>query len=161
MPESAVDLGDEECSVIFVKPDMLAENFDVVDELREKIREAWLEILLNRFTTLSAEKLREHYNHQSHQKWFEWLISDTSEGPVFLMVVRGKNAVARSLGIVWEKTDPKECSVWTLRSKYATDKNNTKFHRTDEPVNAYLEAKRFAPDVADTFFSEWQKNMAA
>lgn len=91
---------------------------------------------------LSAEEAGAFYAVHKERPFYGSLVAFMTEGPVFVMVLEGENAVARNRELMGA-TNPANAADGTIRKLYATNIERNAVHGSDSAENAANEVAFF------------------
>jgi nucleoside-diphosphate kinase len=87
---------------------------------------------------LERDVAEEHYEHLRSKAFFGELVDFITSGPVFAMVLEGKDAVKNARSIIGA-TNPSDATPGTIRGDYAIDVASNIVHGSDSDENAQRE----------------------
>ncbi len=109
------------------------------------INEAGFEITAMKMTRMSREQAEDFYSIHKGKPFFESLVEFMSSGPVFVMILKHKNAVAEFRKLIGA-TDPEKADPGTIRKLFAVSVTMNAIHGSDSDENAAREADFFFSD---------------
>lgn len=125
---------------VMVKPDGVARG--LIGRIVARFEEKGFKIAEARLMQLSNEQASEHYGHLRSKPFFGELVEFITSGPVFAMILEGKDAV-KNARLLIGATNPSEALSGTIRGDYAIDVASNIVHGSDSDENAEVEIKRF------------------
>ncbi len=129
-----------EQTLVIIKPDGI--NRRLVGEILQRFERADLAIVRLEMKSLSAEQLREHYQHLLERPFFPELFAYMTEGPVVLLVLEGEQAITRVRKLVGA-TDPLKAEMGTIRAELGLNTTRNIVHASDSEAAATAEIARF------------------
>jgi nucleoside-diphosphate kinase len=96
--------------------------------------------------TAAAEQIRENYQANADEPWFEAMVTFMTSGPIFPMAWWGPNAIDSARQVIGDK-DPWESEAGSVRGKYAADPIRTVVHGSRDPVEALREINLWFPTL--------------
>ena len=112
------------------------------------INEAAFEIVAMKMTRMSLEQAKDFYSIHKGKPFFDTLVEFMSSGPVFVMILKHKNAVEEFRKLIGA-TDPEKAEPGTIRKLFAVSVTMNAIHGSDSDENAVR--------AADFFFSESER----
>jgi len=91
---------------------------------------------------LTQKEAEGFYAVHKERLFFDDLVEFMISGPVFIMLLECKNAVARLREVIGA-TDPAQAAPGTIRREWAESKQNNLIHASDSLENAKFEIKYF------------------
>ncbi|MHA6485436.1 nucleoside-diphosphate kinase [Paenibacillus sp. strain BS8-2] len=121
---------------VMVKPDGVARGLtgDIVARFEAK----GFKLADAKLMKLDREVAEEHYDHLRSKNFFGELVDFITSGPVFAMVLEGKDAVKNARSIIGA-TDPSDATPGTIRGDFAIDVASNVVHGSDSDENAQRE----------------------
>lgn len=129
-----------EQTLSIIKPDAVEKNH--IGEIIAIFEKAGLSIVAARMFHLSPEQGKGFYRVHEHRPFFGELVDFISSGPVLVLVLQGKNAIAKNRELMGA-TNPKEAAPGTVRAKYAESIGKNAVHGSDSAANAKMEISFF------------------
>lgn len=132
-----------ERTLSIIKPDAVGKNH--IGDIISEFEKAGLKIIAAKMVHLSREQAEGFYAVHKERPFFEPLVSFMITGPVMVMVLEGKNAIAENRRIMGE-TNPtvaKEKSPQSIRAKFANTIDENAVHGSDAPETAETEIAYF------------------
>tara|TARA_B100001121_G_C18365741_1_gene469231 strand:- start:101 stop:511 length:411 start_codon:yes stop_codon:yes gene_type:complete len=126
-----------------IKPDAVERN--LVDTIQKKFKDEKLTIVKTKKIQISKEEASEFYKVHQTKPFFDRLCSYLSSGPIVVMILEGKNAIAENRRIMGA-TDPKNAENGSLRKLYGISIDKNSVHGSDSPDNAKKEINFFFKD---------------
>jgi len=111
-----------EKTLSIIKPDAVERN--LVDAIKKIFTENNLNIKDSKKIHISKEEAAEFYKVHQSKPFYDALCSYLSSGPIFVMILEGKNAISENRRIMGA-TNPKDADPNTIRKLYgiSIDKN--------------------------------------
>jgi len=125
-----------------IKPD--AVNKNLIGEILKRLSDAGFTLAAGKFVNVAREQAEELYIEHKEKEFYQGLVDFALEGPVFLMVLKRENAIAKLREIIGA-TDPKKAELGTIRGDFAKDQELPKnmIHASDSPESAEREIRIF------------------
>ena len=95
-----------------IKPDAVQRN--LIGEVVSRLERKGLKLVAAKLFQANEELAKEHYAEHVEKPFFNDLVSFITSGPVFAMVVEGKNVVEVTRTLVGE-TNPTKAAPGTIR----------------------------------------------
>jgi nucleoside-diphosphate kinase len=130
----------KEQTLSIVKPDAVSANN--VGAILSRFEKAGLKIIAAKMLHLSAEQAKAFYAVHAHRPFFQELVTFMIEGPVFVSVLEGDNAIATHRDLMGA-TNPKEAAPGTIRADFAKSIDKNAVHGSDSLENAKKEIQFF------------------
>ncbi len=106
------------------------------------LENADLKIVAIKSAHITKNQARVFYSEHSEKSFFEGLINNITSGPVILMVLEGKDAIALNRKIMGA-TDPKNADKGTIRGDMGISLDANFVHGSDSPTSAEREISLF------------------
>ena len=129
-----------EKSLGIIKPDAVERS--LIGSIIKIIEDNNIKINQMKMIQLTSAMAEEFYFIHKDKPFYEKLISYITSGPVFLMVLEGKDVVKRYRDLMG-KTNPEEAAEGTIRKLYAIDTTFNSVHGSDSIENALAEISLF------------------
>jgi nucleoside-diphosphate kinase len=129
-----------EQTLSILKPDAVRKNH--IGAIIHRFETRGLKVAAMKMMHLSTEQASHFYHIHRERKFFGDLVSFMTSGPVVVMVLEGKNAVALNREIMGA-TNPKEAAVGTIRADFAESIDANAVHGSDSKENARHEIDIF------------------
>jgi nucleoside-diphosphate kinase len=129
-----------EQTLSIIKPDAV-ENKNI-GEIVARFEKAGLTPVAMRMVHLTEDQAKAFYAVHAARPFYMDLVNFMIEGPVVLMVLEGKNAVAKNREIMGA-TNPKDAAPGTLRKDFAESIERNVVHGSDSLENAKKEVAFF------------------
>jgi len=123
-----------------VKPDAVAAGN--AGSILQQFEDKGLKIVACKRTSLSDAQARAFYSVHSERPFYNDLVAFMTEGPVFVSVLEGENAVDYHRSVMGA-TNPAEAAPGTIRAQYATNIERNACHGSDSVDNAAIEISFF------------------
>ena len=119
-----------------IKPDAFSRN--LVGPIIAMAAEKQLSMVAARLLHLTRKEVESFYYVHRDKDFFENLIRFMTEGPIFVMVLQGENALT-----VWRETmgatDPSKAEEGTIRQRFGESIERNAVHGSDSPESARFE----------------------
>lgn len=123
-----------------IKPDAVAKNH--IGEIIARFEKKGLKIVAAKMKHLTREEAEGFYAVHKARPFFNDLVSFMITGPVLIMVLEGKDAVALNREIMGA-TNPKDAAPGTVRADFAANIEENAVHGSDSEENAQTEIHYF------------------
>lgn len=130
----------KEQTLSIIKPDAVAKN-NIGDIIR-LFEKNELKVVAAKMTHLSKEQAQKFYAVHSARPFYNDLVTFMTSGPVLVMVLEGKNAIAKNRDIMGA-TDPKKAAPGTIRASFASSIDANAVHGSDSSETAKEEIAFF------------------
>lgn len=125
-----------ERTFLMIKPDAVQRN--LIGEIVSRLERKGLKLVAAKLFQANEELAKEHYAEHVEKPFFNDLVSFITSGPVFAMVVEGKNVVEVTRTLVGE-TNPTKAAPGTIRGDYGIDLGRNIIHGSDSNESAERE----------------------
>lgn len=129
-----------ERTLAIIKPDALTKG--VIGQFINRIEENGLKVVAMRMQQLSKEKAEGFYAVHKDRPFFGDLVKFMTSGPVVVMCLEGKDAIAK-WRTVMGATDPAKAAEGTIRADFGTDIQCNASHGSDAAETAKFEIAYF------------------
>lgn len=129
-----------EKTLSIIKPDAVSKN--VIGKIVDRFESNGLRIAAMKKIQLSAADAGKFYEVHAQRPFFGELVEFMTSGPVVVMVLEGKDAVAANRALMGA-TDPKEAAAGTIRADFAQSIDANAVHGSDSLENAEKEIAFF------------------
>jgi len=129
-----------ERTLSIVKPDAVAAGN--VGAILHHFETNGLKLVASKRLTLSTNQARAFYAVHRERPFYNDLVAFMTEGPVFVSVLEGENAVNHHRALMGA-TNPAEAEPGTVRAQYATNIERNACHGSDSTENAAIELSFF------------------
>ncbi len=129
-----------EQTLSIIKPDAVERN--LIEEIKKIFINNKLEIKDSKKLQITKEEAAEFYKVHQSKPFYNELCSYLSSGPIVVMILEGKNAVALNRKLMGS-TDPKNAEENTIRKLYGISIDKNSVHGSDSPENAKNEINFF------------------
>lgn len=129
-----------ERTLSIIKPD--AVNKMVIGKIISRFEQNGLKVVAAKMQQLNREKAQRFYAVHKSRPFFSALVEFMISGPVLMMVLEGKNAIAKNREIMGA-TNPKEAAPGTIRADFAESIDANAVHGSDAPNTAKEEIAFF------------------
>lgn len=130
----------KEQTLSIIKPDAVAKN--VIGKIITRFEDAGLKVVAGKMMQLSRQQAEGFYAVHKERPFFNALVSFMIEGPVFVQVLQGDNAIKKNRDIMGA-TNPKEAAPGTIRADFAESIDANAVHGSDSPETAKQEIAFF------------------
>jgi len=127
-----------------VKPDGVRKG--VVGEVIRRFEKEGIRIAALRMLRLTKAEAEGFYAVHRERPFFGSLTDFMSSGPIVVMVLEGKDVIARNRAIMGA-TDPKKADPGTIRADFAGNVEQNTVHGSDAPETAAAEIRYFFSDL--------------
>ncbi|GBG06716.1 nucleoside-diphosphate kinase [Paenibacillus agaridevorans] len=121
---------------VMVKPDGVARG--LTGHIVSRFEEKGFKLAAAKLMQLDRMVAEEHYDHLRSKVFFDELVDFITSGPVFAMVLEGKDAVKNARSLIGA-TNPSDALPGTIRGDYAIDVASNIIHGSDSEDNAERE----------------------
>ena len=132
-----------EQTLSIIKPDAVERNLE--NKIKDFIEKKNLKIIKSKKVKISKEEASEFYKVHQTKPFYNDLCAYLSSGPIYVMVLEGKNAVLKNREIMGA-TDPLKAHEGTLRKLYGLSIDKNSVHGSDSVENAKIEIDFFFKD---------------
>ena len=129
-----------EQTLSIVKPDAVERN--LVEEIKNVFIKNNLIIKDSKKIHISKDEALEFYKVHQSKPFYNDLCAYLSSGPIYVMILEGKNAVLANRKIMGA-TNPKDAEENTIRKLYGISIDKNSVHGSDSVENAKKEIKFF------------------
>ena len=129
-----------ECTFSMIKPDATSRN--LIGAVVQKIESAGLIVRAARLMNMESSVCKVFYQEHKEKPFFSSLKEFILSGPVFVMALRGENAVAK-LREIMGHTDPAQARPGTIRALYGESIERNSIHGSDSLESAQRELALF------------------
>ncbi|HEV8052807.1 MAG TPA: nucleoside-diphosphate kinase [Parachlamydiaceae bacterium] len=130
----------KERTLSIIKPDAKGKNH--MGEIISRFEKAGLTVVAGKVMHLSQKQAESFYAVHKERPFFNDLVSFMITGPVFVMALEGKDAIAKNRDLMGA-TDPKKAAPGTIRADFATSIDENAVHGSDAPETAANEIAFF------------------
>lgn len=128
-----------------IKPDAVANG--KAGSIIQHFEDRGLRVVGCQRKRLSREEAGAFYAVHAARPFYGSLVEFMTEGPVFVMVLEGENAVAKNRELMGA-TNPANAAEGTIRKLYATNIERNAVHGSDSAENAAIEIAFFFSGAA-------------
>ncbi len=125
-----------EQTLVVVKPEAVSDRN--VGKLIEEFENSDLSIIALKMKQLAEADAESFYSIHKKKKFYQSLVKYMSSGPIVVMALEGRDAVAKVRKLVGD-TNPKAAQKGTLREKYGQSIEKNAVHASDSIKNAKKE----------------------
>lgn len=129
-----------ERTLSIIKPDAVKKG--VIGKIIDRFESNGLKIAAAKKIQLTQEDAQNFYAVHKERPFFKDLVEFMTSGPVVVMVLEGKNAVAKNRELMGA-TNPKEAKAGTIRADFAQSIDANAVHGSDSLENAKIEVAFF------------------
>ena len=129
-----------EKTLSIIKPDAIERN--LIEVIKNIFVNNNLKIINSKKIHLSKEEAAEFYKVHQARSFYEDLCAYLSSGPIFVMVLEGKDAVALNRKLMGS-TNPNDAETGTIRKLYGISIDKNSVHGSDSLENAKQEINFF------------------
>ena len=129
-----------EKTLSIIKPDAVERN--LVEDIKSIFLKNKLNIKDSKKIHISKEEASEFYKVHQSKPFYDALCSYLSSGPIFVMILEGKNAILENRRIMGA-TNPKDAEPDTIRKLYGISIDKNSVHGSDSLENAKKEISFF------------------
>ena len=129
-----------EQTLSIIKPDAVERNLQA--EIKEEFTKNSFKILKEKKIKLEKSEAEKFYQVHQSKPFYNDLCSYLSSGPIVVMILEGKNAVAYNRKLMGA-TDPKNAEENTIRKLYGISIDKNSVHGSDSVDNAKKEINFF------------------
>ena len=133
-------MSDTEQTLSIIKPDAVERN--LIEEIKKIFLSNKLEIKDSKKIHITKDEAAEFYKVHQSKPFYNDLCNYLSSGPILVMVLEGKNAVAHNRKLMGA-TDPKAAEENTIRKLYGISIDKNSVHGSDSLDNAKKEINFF------------------
>lgn len=123
----------KEQTLSIIKPDAVSANN--IGAILSRFEKAGLKIVASKMLHMTTEQAKAFYAVHAHRPFFQELVTFMIEGPVFVSVLEGDNAVMKNRDLMGA-TNPKEAAPGTIRADFAKSIDKNAVHGSDSVENA-------------------------
>lgn len=129
-----------EQTLSIIKPDAVSKN--VIGKIVTRFEGVGLKIVAAKMMQLTRQQAEGFYAVHKERPFFNALVNFMIEGPVFVQVLQGENAIKQNRDIMGA-TNPKEAAPGTIRADFAESIDANAVHGSDSPETAKQEIAFF------------------
>jgi nucleoside-diphosphate kinase len=133
-------MSNTEQTLSIIKPDAVERN--LTEDIKNIFIKNNLTITKSIKTHISKEEASEFYKIHQAKPFYDELCSYLSSGPIFVMILEGKGAVALNRKLMGA-TNPKDADPDTIRKLYGISIDKNSVHGSDSVENAKIEINFF------------------
>jgi nucleoside-diphosphate kinase len=123
-----------------IKPDAVGKNH--IGDIISSFEKQGLHPVAVKMKQLTQKEAEGFYAVHQSRPFFKDLVGFMVTGPVLIMVLEGKNAIAKNRDIMGA-TDPKKAAPGTIRANFASTIDENAVHGSDAPETAENEIAYF------------------
>jgi nucleoside-diphosphate kinase len=125
-----------EKTLSIIKPDGVARG--VIGEVIKRLESNGLKIIAMKMLKMNKDQAESFYAVHKERPFFQSLTYFMTSGPIVVMVLEGKDAIAKYRDIMGA-TNYREAAEGTIRRDFATDIEKNIVHGSDSPDTAAFE----------------------
>ena len=129
-----------ERTLAIIKPDAVAKH--VIGDIIQRYEGAGLNPIAMKMVRLSKKNAEGFYAVHSERPFFNDLTTYMASGSVVVLVLEGKNAIAKNRDLMGA-TDPKKAEAGTIRAMHGASIEANAVHGSDAPETANFEIGHF------------------
>lgn len=131
-----------EQTFVMIKPDAVKKH--LIGEIIKRIESSGLKMVAGKLINMEESQARELYKEHRGKEFYEGLVEFALSGPVFPMVIEGKNAIMKVRSLIGA-TNPKNAEPGTIRYDFGRDQELPAniVHASDSNGSAAREIKIF------------------
>lgn len=129
-----------ERTLSIIKPDAVSKNH--IGDILSRFEKAGLKIIAAKMLHLSQEQAEGFYAIHRARPFFKDLVDFMISGPVLILVLEGKNAIAKNRDLMGA-TNPAEAAPGTIRADFAETIDANAVHGSDSSETAKTEVRFF------------------
>ncbi len=129
-----------EKTLSIIKPDAVERNLG--DEIKSIFKKNGLRVIDSKKIHITKEEAGEFYKVHQSKTFFNDLCAYLSSGPINVLILEGKNAVALNRRLMGA-TNPKDAEANTIRKLYGISIDKNSVHGSDSIENAKKEIEFF------------------
>lgn len=129
-----------ERTLSIIKPEAVAAG--LIGNILGRFEKAGLKIVAAKLTRLDKARAEAFYDVHRERPFFGSLTDYMSQGPIFVSVLEGENAIAENRDIMGA-TDPAKAAPGTIRKDCGTNVEANAVHGSDGPETAAQEIRFF------------------
>ena len=129
-----------EKTLSIIKPDAVERN--LIEDIKNIFLKKNLKIGENKKIHITKEEAAEFYKVHQSKPFYDDLCSYLSSGPIVVIILKGKDAVALNRKIMGA-TNPKDAEPDTIRKLYGISIDKNSVHGSDSAENAQIEIDFF------------------
>jgi nucleoside-diphosphate kinase len=129
-----------EQTLSIIKPDAVERN--LIEEIKSIFIKNGLKIANSKKIHITKEEAAEFYKIHQSKPFYNDLCNYLSSGPIFVMILKGNNAVAANRKLMGA-TNPKDAEPNTIRKLYGISIDKNSVHGSDSVENAKIEINFF------------------
>ena len=133
-------MSDIEQTLSIIKPDAVERNLE--NEIKEIFNKNGFKILREKKLELNKSDAEKFYKVHETKPFYNDLCEYLSSGPIVVMVLQKKNAIAENRNLMGA-TDPKKAEEETIRKKYGISIDKNSVHGSDSLDSAKIEIEFF------------------
>jgi len=129
-----------ESTLSIIKPDGVKKN--IIGEVVSRFEKNGLVVLAMKMVSLTQKEAEGFYAVHRERPFFASLVEFMTSGPVVVMVLSGKGAIAKNRELMGA-TDPAKADEGTIRKDFADSIESNIVHGSDAPETAAFEIGYF------------------
>ena len=136
-------MSNNEETLSIIKPDAVERN--LVEDIKNIFIKNHLKIKDSKKIHVTKDEAAEFYKVHQAKPFYNDLCSYLSSGPIIVLILEGKNAVATNRKIMGA-TNPNDAEEGTIRKLFALNIQENSVHGSDSNENAKIEINFFFKD---------------
>lgn len=129
-----------EQTLSIIKPDAVASNH--IGKIIQHFEKEGLKIVAARMVHLTESEAKAFYAVHKERPFYGELVAFMTSGPILVMVLEGKDAIAKNRQIMGA-TDPSKAAPGTIRKEYGAGIEKNAVHGSDSKETAKTEVAFF------------------
>ncbi|MGB9711047.1 MAG: nucleoside-diphosphate kinase [Thermodesulfovibrio sp.] len=129
-----------EKTLVIIKPDAVKKN--LIGEIISRFEKQGLRVAALKKIKMTKDEAKGFYIVHKDRPFYESLTDFMSEGPIVVMVLEGKDAIAKVRKIMGA-TNPTQAEEGTIRRDFAENIERNAVHGSDSPQSAAYEIQYF------------------
>lgn len=130
----------KERTLSIIKPDAVGKHH--IGDIISRFEKAGLAVIAAKMLHMATQDAQNFYAVHKERPFYKDLVSFMTTGPVLVIVLEGKDAIAKNREIMGA-TDPKKASKGSIRADFAHSIDENAVHGSDSPENAATEISFF------------------
>ncbi|MGC9045543.1 nucleoside-diphosphate kinase [Thermodesulfovibrio sp. 3462-1] len=129
-----------EKTLVIIKPDAVKKN--LIGEIISRFEKQGLRVAALKKIKMTKDEAKGFYIVHKDRPFYESLTDFMSEGPIVVMVLEGKDAIAKVRKIMGA-TNPTQADEGTIRKDFGESIERNAVHGSDSPQSAAYEIQYF------------------
>lgn len=131
---------DKEVTFAMIKPNATARS--LIGAIIQILESKGLQLCDAKLIKMDKDTCETFYKEHKEKVFFNSLVDFILSGPVFVMALKGKDAILKTREIMGH-TDPKKAKPGTIRALYGESIEKNSIHGSDSPASAKRELALF------------------